>query len=204
MSLLVFGKSLYAQKFTKAEKELIYKGNTEEKMYVIQADNDAELEILLAQSEDISPKNKDLKVLIDRMYLAVTDAVDGGVGIAAPQVGINRNVIWVQRFDKEANPFEVYINPKITWKSREFSKGSEGCLSIPVIRGDVFRHHAIEIKYQDRNGKKHSEKVEGFTAVIFQHEIDHLNGILFSQRIDEQILKKYRSIGENLWLEETN
>lgn len=204
MLLLIFGKSLFAQKFTKAEKQLIYKGNVNEKMYVIQTDNDAQLEILLAQSKDIDPKNKDLKILIERMYLAVTDPVDGGVGIAAPQVGINRNVIWVQRFDKEGNPFEVYINPKITWKSKELSKGQEGCLSIPVLRGDVYRHHAIEIEYQDREGKKHSEKIEGFTAVIFQHEIDHLHGILFSQRIDEQMLKKYLSISNNLWLEETN
>lgn len=204
MLLLIFGKSLFAQKFTKAEKQLIRKGDVKEKMYVIQTDNDSELEILLAQSKDIDPKNKDLKILIDRMYLAVSDPVDGGVGIAAPQVGINRNVIWVQRFDKEGNPFEVYINPKITWKSREFIKGPEGCLSIPVLRGDVYRHQAIEIEYQDREGIKHLERVEGFTAVIFQHEIDHLHGILFSQRIDEQILKKYRSIGENLWLEETH
>jgi peptide deformylase len=204
MLLLIFGKSLFAQKFTKAEKQLIYKGNVNEKMYVIQTDNDAQLEILLAQSKDIDPKNKDLKILIERMYLAVTNPVDGGVGIAAPQVGINRNVIWVQRFDKEGNPFEVYINPKITWKSKELSKGQEGCLSIPVLRGDVYRHHAIEIEYQDREDKKHSEKIEGFTAVIFQHEIDHLHGILFSQRIDEQMLKKYLSISNNLWLEETN
>lgn len=184
--LLVLAKDIQAQKFTKAEKELIYKGNIKEKMYVIQADNDAELKILLAQSQDINPKNKDLKVLIDRMYRAVTDSLDGGVGIAAPQVGINRNVIWVQRFDKENNPFEVYINPKIVWKSEELSKGAEGCLSIPVVRGEVYRSNAVEIEYQDRKGKKHSEKVEGFTAVIFQHEIDHLNGILFTQRIEEQ------------------
>src|SRR5690606_41859754 len=112
--------------------------------------------------QDINPKNKDLKVLIDRMYRAVTDSLDGGVGIAAPQVGINRNVIWVQRFDKENTPFEVYINPKIVWKSEELSKGAEGCLSIPVVRGEVYRSNAVEIEYQDRKGKKHSEKVEGF------------------------------------------
>src|SRR5690606_31264450 len=99
MLLLIFGKSLFAQKFTKAEKQLIHKGNVKEIMYVIQTDNYAQLEILLAQSKNIDPKNKDLMVLIERMYLAVTDYVDGGIGNEASQVGINQYVIWVQRFD---------------------------------------------------------------------------------------------------------
>lgn len=186
MLLTLFPFLALAQKFDKQERELIKSGNLGERMYVIQTDNEREFKILTSVSKDICYKDKDLETLINRMYLAVTHPTDGGVGIAAPQVGINRNIIWVQRFDKAGEPFEVYLNPKIVWKSELMRKGAEGCLSIPDERGEVFRHYAIEIEYQDRKGKKHSEKVEGFTAVIFQHEIDHLNGILFTDRLKEQ------------------
>ncbi len=192
-----------AQKFSKSERELISNGDTSERMYVIQTDVEQELKILKTKSKDISPKAKDLDILINRMYLAVTHPTDGGVGIAAPQVGINRNIIWVQRFDKPSQPFQVYLNPKITWKSELMRKGAEGCLSIPDTKGDVYRHYAIEIEYQDRKGKRHSEKIEGFTAVIFQHEIDHLNGILFTDRIKEQENKSFYPINNQteLYLE---
>lgn len=202
--LTLFPFFAVAQKFSKSERELIKNGNTSEKMYVIQTDVEKELEILKTASKDISPKAKDLDILINRMYLAVTHPTDGGVGIAAPQVGINRNIIWVQRFDKPSEPFEVYINPKIVWHSELMRKGAEGCLSIPDTRGNVYRHYAIEIEYQDRKGKKHSEKVEGFTAVIFQHEIDHLNGILFTDRLKEQESKDFYPINNQteLYLEQ--
>ncbi|HTO34895.1 MAG TPA: peptide deformylase [Flavobacterium sp.] len=202
LSVLFVQYFVFAQNFTKSEKELIYSGDIKTKMRVIQSTDVQELDILLNISQDISPKNKCLEVLINRMFLAVTDPVEGGVGIAAPQVGINRNVIWVQRFDKENNPFEVYINPKILWKSQLLRKGPEGCLSIPDIRGDVYRHYALEIEYFDQKGKKHIEKIEGFTAVIFQHEIDHLNGVLFTQRLEEQKEEQYHSINSqvNLFL----
>ncbi len=186
MLLTLFPFLASAQKFDKQERELIKNGNINERMYVIQTDNEKELKILTSVSKDICYKDKDLETLVNRMYLAVTHPTDGGVGIAAPQVGINRNVIWVQRFDKTGEPFEVYLNPKIVWKSKLIRKGAEGCLSIPDQRGEVFRHYIIEVEYQDRKGKKHSEKIEGFTAVIFQHEIDHLNGILFTDRLKEQ------------------
>lgn len=200
MLLTLFPFLALAQKFDKQERELIKSGNIEEKMYVIQTDNEKELKILKSVSKDVNPKAEDLDILINRMYLAVTHPTDGGVGIASPQVGINRNVIWVQRFDKPGEPFEVYLNPKIVWKSKLIRKGTEGCLSIPDERGDVFRHYTIEIEYQDRKGKKHSEKVEGFTAVIFQHEIDHLNGILFTDRLIEQKEKEYNQINQEVEL----
>lgn len=196
MLLTIFSFLALAQKFDKSELDLIKSGSVNERMYVIQTDNETELKILKSKSKNINPKSKDLELLINRMYLAVTHPTDGGVGIAAPQVGINRNVIWVQRFDKPGEPFEVYINPKIIWKSELMRKGAEGCLSIPDERGEVFRHYMIEIEYQDRKGKKHSEKVEGFTAVIFQHEIDHLDGILFTDRLKEQENKELQSNDE--------
>src|SRR5690554_6357809 len=200
--LMLFPFFSLAQKFSKSERELINSGNTSERMHVIQSDIEKELEILKSVSKNINPKAKNLDILINRMYLAVTHPTDGGVGIAAPQVGINRNIIWVQRFDKVGEPFEVYINPKIVWKSNLMRKGAEGCLSIPDQRGEVFRYYTIQIQYQDRKGKKHSEIIEGFTAVIFQHEIDHLNGILFTDRLIEQENKTFYFINDELGMKQ--
>ncbi|KOS05934.1 peptide deformylase [Flavobacterium akiainvivens] len=194
----------YSQKFTRDERALIESGKGTDLMRVLQVTDNADLKVLEAQSTDIDYKDKSLQLLIDRMYATVNDTVNPGVGIAAPQVGINRNVIWVMRFDKPGEPFEVYLNPKITWRSKLMRKGAEGCLSIPDIRGDVLRNYTIQITYQDREGKRHQEIVEGFTAVIFQHETDHLNGILFTHRLTEQEAKHYTLInGEvQLYLEE--
>ncbi|MDY0091003.1 MAG: peptide deformylase [Flavobacteriaceae bacterium] len=89
LSVLFVQYFVFAQNFTKLEKELIYSGDIKTKMRVIQSTDVQELDILLNISQDISPKNKYLEVLINRMFLAVTDPVEGGVGIAAPQVGIN-------------------------------------------------------------------------------------------------------------------
>ncbi len=183
-----------AQNFTKTEKEIIHSGNTKSKLRVIQITEPAELKILKTVSRDISPNDKDLPLLIERMFKAVTDPSEGGVGIAAPQVGINRNVIWVQRFDKQNEPFEVYINPQIVWRSELLRKGNEGCLSIPDSSGDVYRNYTIRLKYLDREGKAQEEIIEGFTAVIFQHETDHLNGILFTDRLLEQNNMQFHSI----------
>ena len=138
------------------------------------------------------------------MYLAVTDSLHPGVGIAAPQVGINRNVIWVQRFDKPGEPLELYLNPKITWRSKLLRKGVEGCLSIPDTMGLVLRNYTIRLTYQDIDGMHHEEMVEGFTAVIFQHETDHLYGILFTDRLAEQEANAYHRINDevDLYLEQ--
>jgi len=193
-----------AQHFTKEEKARIHSGDRKQKMRVIQITEPSELLILQSVSKDINPNDKDLTVLLDRMYLAVTDPEDGGVGIAAPQVGINRNVIWVQRFDKSGEPFEAYINPVIIWRSKLLRKGNEGCLSIPDQSGDVYRNYTIRLSYQDVKGVKQEEIVEGFTAVIFQHETDHLNGVLFTDRLEEQTKNTYHSINNetSLYLED--
>lgn len=144
--------------------------------------------ILRRTSTDVRPDTNDviLMALINRIRKAL--ATTTGVGIAAPQVGINRNIIWVKRYDKPGKPFEVYLNPKITNASEKLINfANDGCLSIPNLYKTTVRHAAIEIEYDLPDGSHHSEIVEGyistnFTAVIFQHEIDHLNGILFVDR----------------------
>lgn len=119
--------------------------------------------------------------LVASMIESVNDPSNAGVGIAAPQVGILRRVVVVQRFDKVGEPFEVYVNPQITAYSDQKKVGSEGCLSVPNKRGEVYRAESISLRYNDAvTFEPREEQVEGFTAVIFQHEIDHLDGILYT------------------------
>ena len=200
---LFFVANAAAQKFTDAERALIKGGDRNATMRVLQVTDAADLKILQTLSTNIDVKDESLLLLTQRMYATVRDTANPGVGIAAPQVGINKNVIWVQRFDKPGEPFEVYLNPKITWRSALMRKGAEGCLSIPDIRGDVLRNYTIKLTYFDMDGKFHDEMIEGFTAVIFQHETDHLLGILFTDRLSQQSKQQYNLInGEvNLYLE---
>ena len=106
-----------------------------------------------------------------RMLCTVIDPADPGVGIAAPQVGVSRRLIAVQRFDREGE----------TVRSRE------GCLSIPGSIDTAVRRERVVLRYRDgQSGKRRRESVSGFTAVVFQHEIDHLNGILFIDRTPDR------------------
>jgi peptide deformylase len=178
--------------FTPQEQALILNGDTTTMLRVTQTTDAADLKILSSLSTDILPTDPLLGLLAKRMYLSVTDVSTNGVGIAAPQVGINRNAIWVKRFDKPGQPFEFYVNPKIAWKSELLQLGAEGCLSIPEARDQVIRSYAIQISYSTLNGAHQTEAIEGFTAVIFQHEIDHLYGVLFPQRVDEQNTQVYQ------------
>lgn len=198
--ILLVSMTAFSQSFSKAERDLILSGSETEMLRVTQVTDSADLKILKAVSTDINPKDKLIPVLAKRMYLAMRDPARPGVGIAAPQVGINKNIIWVQRFDKPNEPFEYYINPRIIWRSNLIRKGAEGCLSIPDERGDVYRNYTIQISYFDAQGNFKQEVIEGFTAVIFQHEIDHLNGVLFTDRMIEQQVYKENPLSETIKL----
>jgi len=200
---LFIATNLSAQKFTREERKLIQSGDATTMMKVIQITDEKELKILKSVSTDVDPKDELLPVLAERMFLSMRDPANPGIGIAAPQVGINKNLVWVQRFDKEGEPFELYLNPRIVWRSALLRKGMEGCLSIPDIDGEVLRNYTIKLTYLDKQGKFHEEMIEGFTAVVFQHETDHLNGILFTDRMKEQEkLEVSKVSGEmNLYLE---
>ena len=200
---LFIAVSVSAQKFTKEERQLIESGDKKSMLKVIEITDEKELKILKSVSKDIDFKDDLLPTLAEKMYLSMRDPANPGIGIAAPQIGINRNIIWVQRFDKEGEPFELYLNPKIIWRSELLRKGKEGCLSIPDITGDVLRNYTIKLTYQDKTGKQFEEIIEGFTAVVFQHETDHLNGILFTDRMTEQEKMEVSLINNevNLYLE---
>ena len=143
--------------------------------------------ILRASSRDIPERafgTPELQTLIAKMLATVNDPSQGGVGIAAPQVGINRRIICLQRLDMPDEPFEPYINIQIDSLAGEISVGQEGCLSLPGLRGRVPRHTRIHVRYRTPKGAHVSEWIDGFTAVIFQHECDHLDGTLYIDRAD--------------------
>ena len=121
--------------------------------------------------------------LARRMVATVTDSTQDGVGLAAPQVGLNRRVVAVMRYDKPGYPFEVYPNIHIEYFSDQKQTGPEGCLSIPEIAGDVERSQQVVIRTDPGTLSEVRDTVDGYTAVIFQHEVDHLDGILFTDRL---------------------
>ena len=157
-------------------------------MRVLKITNKADSIALRTQCTDVSLK-KDKDIIgrfVKRLERTVRDSLSLGVGIAAPQVGLLRNVICVQRFDKEGFPFEIYLNPRIIQYSNLKQPCLEGCLSIPGRRDTTkTRAYAILLDYQKLSGEQKTEMIEDFTAVIFQHEIDHLNGILYLDHLEE-------------------
>ncbi|MHB2148861.1 peptide deformylase [Calditrichota bacterium LG25] len=115
--------------------------------------------------------------LIDVMH------VEDGIGLAAPQIGISRQIIAVDASELEENEFpRVFVNPQILEASGEWVV-EEGCLSIPGVREEVTRPETILLKFQDVEGESFTQEFSGWLSRILQHEIDHLNGILFVDRI---------------------
>ncbi len=172
--------------FTAAQAELINAAAADKPMRVFKINNRADSLLLRKQCSDVVPDPNDpiLQRFVGRLYSTVRDSISLGVGIAAPQVGILRNIIWVQRFDKPDFPFEVYLNPKIVKYTDLKQDCPEGCLSVPDYRATTkTRAYAVLLEYDKLDGSHHTEMIEDFTAVIFQHEIDHLNGILFLDRL---------------------
>lgn len=173
------------QTMTKEEAGLI--NGSPDVMRILSIDNEADLAILRAPSRNFNiPDLNSAEYRSLALKLAKTlENTDGGVGLAAPQVGINRRVVAVQRVDKEGEPVEVYPNIRIEEYRGEMEEGPEGCLSVPDQRGNVLRYRDITIVYTDINSDRQDqpreirEDVSGFAAVIFQHELDHLEGVLF-------------------------
>jgi len=132
--------------------------------------------------------SEDTQKLIRSMLTTVK--VAGGVGIAAPQIDISQRIFIMcskpnQRYpDAPLMEPTAIINPEIIAKGDELEKDWEGCLSVPSLRGLVPRHKHIEVSYYDAHGNKHTKKFSGFIARIFQHEIDHLDGLTFIDRVE--------------------
>ncbi len=157
-------------------------------MYVFVTDDRRDSVELRMPCKDLA--DEDLRsdlfgMLANKMLNTVTAPQFDGVGIAAPQVGIHRRLVAVQRLDKEGEPFEIYPNIHIKEYLGETVLGREGCLSLPGLRGIVPRREGVVITWTDPETlEPRQEEVHGFTAVIFQHEVDHLDGILYIDRAD--------------------
>jgi len=176
--------------FSAQQQKLILEKDTTAGMRVFLITSKSDSILLRKKCEDVVPNPNDpvLQHFVRRLYKTVTDSLSMGVGIAAPQVGILKNIIWVQRFDKDGFPFEVYLNPKIKQYTKKKQPCPEGCLSIPNKQAVTQnRAYAILLEYDRMDGSHHVEMVEDFTAVIFQHEIDHLYGILFTDHLEQDI-----------------
>jgi peptide deformylase len=176
--------------FSNEEIHLIMQGDSTTPMRVYKINNNSDSLLLRMKSKNVTanPNDPILQNFVKRLHRTVRDSMSLGVGIAAPQVGILKNIIWVQRFDKEEFPFEVYLNPKITQYSEQKQTFTEGCLSIPNRSETLYnRSYEIVIEYDTMENRHNTETIEGFTSVIFQHEIDHLNGILYLDHLEKEV-----------------
>ena len=151
-------------------------------------------------------KNKEVEVFDDEIKQIAQDLIDNmkahnGIGLAAPQIGLEYRMFAScisGRLDEDGNPYDeeptVYVNPKITRFSKETVVLGEGCVSIPKFYEDVERPSVIDIEYQDINGKKIVEKgLKYWKSRCFQHEYDHLDGILFIDRLTTELKKQHEN-----------
>lgn len=148
--------------------------------------------VLRQKARPITKFDDAFQQLVDDMIETMRDA--NGVGLAAPQVerGVRLAVIeTLPEVDEEGNEIEgsrdlyVIVNPEIVWASRETVDGIEGCLSIPGYLGEVSRHRSVRVRGLDRHGNKIRLRLYDWDARIFQHEIDHLDGVLYIDRLTE-------------------
>ncbi len=140
--------------------------------------------ILREKARKVTDFGEDLQILLDDMVETMREAP--GVGLAGPQVDVPLRVIVVEFGDEEDEtvPSKLYtvVNPEIVRFSQETVTGVEGCLSIPAVVGDVERSERVTVKGQNRQGQPIKIKTQGWLARIFQHEVDHLDGVLFVDR----------------------
>lgn len=189
LSLITVSLSMCTLKPTwTAEEEALITESPDTKMRLWTVDNETDSLFLRRKSLPLTKQDIDSPIfqqLKQRMLLTVTDPENEGVGIAAPQVGISRQLVAVQRMDKEGTPFEFYANPRLAYLSDEKKNGWEGCLSVPGERGEVSRSAWVVVEYNDLSDYTlHRDTIKGFTAVIFQHEIDHLDGTLYIDKAE--------------------
>lgn len=158
--------------------------------------------ILRKKSVDVTDFNEELHTLLDDMYDTMLDK--GGVGLAAVQIGVLKNILIINIPDEDdvqdkENLIEA-INPVIVQKEGDIMF-KEGCLSVPGFHEEVNRYYKVVVEYQDRNGEKHSMEAEDFLAVAWQHEIEHLRGHVFIEKLSylkrKKFEKEYKKLQKN-------
>lgn len=148
--------------------------------------------ILKQKTEKLDKVDEETRKLLDDML--ETMYASNGCGLAAPQIGISKRIVVIDiaHEDEEANPIYM-VNPEIIWRSDEKVCSEEGCLSVPGQRAEVERFASVKIKYIDYNGNEQEVLAEDFLAIAVQHELDHLDGILYIDhlsRLKRQMLLK--------------
>ena len=155
---------------------------------------DADMNVLKQTSVPVAAVDDDLRALMDDMLETMYDAP--GIGLAAIQVGVAKRVIVMDLADKTEEPPapRYFVNPEILWASEETLPYEEGCLSVPEIYDEVERSAKVRVRYLGYDGKRVEEDAEGVYAVCIQHEIDHLNGVLFIDHLSR--LKRERAVAK--------
>jgi peptide deformylase len=149
--------------------------------------------VLLKKAEPVEKITKEIREIIAQMK-ATLQKSDIGIGLAAPQIGVSLQIFLaspqLQSSKEKTAPIYTFINPKILSQSpvvkNHDDKSLEGCLSIPDIWGPVARSMSVQVSYQDETGKQITKTFKGSMAIIIQHEVDHLNGTLFTHRVIDQ------------------
>jgi peptide deformylase len=150
---------------------------------------------LRLKSDPVAAIDAEVRALIDDMFETMYAAP--GIGLAAIQIGVPKRVITMDLAKKdEPKAPQVFINPEIVWSAGEKSVYEEGCLSIPEYYEEVERPVTVRVKYLDREGKPQEIEASGLLATCLQHEIDHINGVLFIDHISklkrDMIVKKFK------------
>ena len=154
---------------------------------------DSDLAVLKQTSAPVGVVDDDLRLLMDDMLETMYAAP--GIGLAAIQVGVPKRVIVMDLAGKEQPPAPRYfVNPEIVWASEETKPWEEGCLSVPDIYDEVERPLKVRVRYLDYDGELVEEDAEDLYAVCIQHEMDHLNGVLFIDHLSR--LKRDRAVAK--------
>ena len=145
-------------------------------------------------SEPVKKIDGEVRALVDDMFETMYEAP--GIGLAAIQIGVPRRIITMDLSKKEGPPEpRVFVNPELLWSSDETATYEEGCLSIPEYYEEVTRPAQVRVKYLDRDGNEQVLEANDLLATCLQHEIDHLNGVLFIDHISklkrDRVIKKY-------------
>ena len=142
--------------------------------------------VLRQPAKRIAKVDDNIRQLVKDMLQTMYSA--DGIGLAAPQVGVNKQLIVIDcEPDKPENPPLVLINPKITRSSSQTCNADEGCLSIPGVYLEVNRPEAVEVSFKDEQGKPRKIQASELLARVIQHEMDHLNGVMFVDRVENEI-----------------
>ena len=149
--------------------------------------------VLKKKAEPVAKVDDELRKFLDDMLETMYES--NGCGLAAPQVGVSQRIVVIDIAHEDEEPTPMYlVNPEIIWKSDETKVCEEGCLSVPGQRAEVERPAAVKIKYLDYNGKEQILEADDFLAVAAQHELDHLDGILYIDHLSrlkrQMVVKK--------------